>query len=196
MKMFTQNLTLTLGVIMAIVACSQTKEKTEESEDISAPIAIEGNSEPAKIINTNLMSSSGSELKGEATFMEAESGNIDLIVKLNGVAPGQHAVHIHEKGDCSAADASSAGGHWNPMNVDHGHRFEDDEFHKGDIGNITIGNDSTGVLDMEIAGWTIGGDSTTNILNKAVIVHAGPDDFSSQPSGAAGARIGCGVIKK
>ena len=64
------------------------------------------------------------------------------------------------------------------------------------IGNITIGEDSTGTFNMQVEGWSIEGDSTTNILNKAEIVHAGPDDFTSQPSGAAGPRIGCGVIAK
>lgn len=196
MKTLTKNFTLALGIAMAIVACAQTKDKTGEAEDSMAEPPVLKATETYQSITTELISTSGSDLKGTVTFAGTESSNINLTVELSGIAPGQHAVHIHETGDCSASDGTSAGGHWNPMGVNHGHRLEDEEFHKGDIGNITIGNDSTGTLSMEIEGWTIGGDSTSNILNRAVIVHAGPDDFTSQPSGAAGARIGCGVIKK
>lgn len=190
MKTLTRNLTLALGIGMAAFACSETKEKTEEVEVVRPETEMNN-----QTVTTNLMSTSGSELAGVVTFKEVANGSIDLTVALSGIAPGEHAVHLHETGDCSAPDGKSAGGHWNPMEVNHGHRIEDKQFHKGDIGNITIGNDSTGTLNMEIEGWSIGGDSTSNILNKAVIVHAGPDDFSSQPSGAAGPRIGCGVIK-
>lgn len=196
MKMLTKNFTLILGIAMAIVACAQTKEKAEDAEELMMESTVLEETETYQSITTDMISTSGSNLKGAITFSSTEKGTIDLMVELSGVTPGQHAVHIHEKGDCSALDGTSAGGHWNPLNVSHGNRFADEEFHKGDIGNITIGNDSTGTLSMEIEGWTIGGDSTSNILNKAVIVHAGPDDFTSQPSGAAGPRIGCGAIKK
>ncbi|KYG73976.1 superoxide dismutase [Roseivirga spongicola] len=196
MKILTKNLTLALGIGMAIFACSETKDKTEEVDQLEMEQTQPKTNMEDKTITTQIMSKSGSDLAGMVTFKEVADGSLDVTVALRGIAPGEHAVHLHETGDCSAPDGKSAGGHWNPLGVEHGHRLEDEEFHKGDIGNITIGEDSTGTFNMQVEGWSIEGDSTTNILNKAVIVHAGPDDFTSQPSGAAGPRIGCGVIAK
>lgn len=138
---------------------------------------------------------SNSGVTGTATFTE-ENGTVTLVLEVQNVkTPGKHAVHIHEFGDCSAPDASSAGGHWNPTNEAHGH-WGNDPFHKGDIGNIEIGEDGTGRLTMSTDLWSIGGDSTSNILGRSVIVHEGVDDFTSQPSGNAGGRIACGVIQQ
>ena len=195
MNTLTKNLKLVLGMAIAIVACTEARQKTEEVEDAVAKRVASEAQKTYRTITTPIKSINGSGLRGEATFKELENGAIDLTVRLNGVSPGEHAVHLHENGDCSAVDGSSAGGHWNPMDVSHGHRLEDEQFHLGDIGNITVGADSSGLFTMEVEGWTIGGDSTSNILQKAIIIHAGPDDFISQPSGAAGSRIGCGVIK-
>ena len=139
-------------------------------------------------------SASGSKLTGKVTFTSVGKNSVKFDLKIENAKPGSHAVHIHEKGDCSAADAKSAGGHWNPTNEKHGKRGTE-HFHKGDIGNVEVGNDGKGSMSMEIEGWCIGGDADCNILDKAVIVHAGADDFTSQPSGAAGDRVGCGVIK-
>lgn len=87
----------------------------------------------------------------------------------------------------------SAGGHWNPTNTAHG-KWGDGEFHLGDIGNITVGKDGTGVIELTTDLWEIGTGSDRDVVGKAIILHAGADDFTSQPSGAAGARIGCGAI--
>ncbi|RKQ42889.1 Cu-Zn family superoxide dismutase [Roseivirga pacifica] len=195
MRSFNNNMfTIALGIVTALVACTQVKEQKNDAPENEIP-SLKPNKE-FKVVTTELISRSGSELKGQVTFSELEEGKINLSVKLSGVKPGEHAVHIHEKGDCSAADGKSAGGHWNPLDVAHGNRMESETFHKGDIGNITVGEDGTGTLMLDVAGWTIGGSDVSNILGKAVIVHAGPDDFTSQPSGAAGARVGCGVIEK
>jgi Cu-Zn family superoxide dismutase len=141
-----------------------------------------------------LSGASDSNVTGSATFTQSGDGEVHLMLRVENVPPGDHAVHLHENGDCSAADASSAGGHWNPTNEDHGKRGEG-SFHKGDIDNMTVGEDGTGTIDMDVEGWSIGGGDDSNILNKAVIIHAGADDFTSQPSGDAGSRIACGVIE-
>ena len=73
-----------------------------------------------------------------------------------------HAVHLHENGDCSAEDGSSAGGHWNPTMKPHGKRGDGTSFHKGDIGNMTVGNDGKGTMSMTVDGWSIGGADSTN----------------------------------
>lgn len=137
---------------------------------------------------------SDSKLSGKASFKMQDDGMVHLMISLENANPGSHAVHLHEQGDCSAADGKSAGGHWNPTNMPHGKRGSG-QFHKGDIANMEVGQDGKGSIDMMIEGWSIGGDANSNIIDKAVIIHAGADDFTSQPSGDAGARVGCGVIK-
>lgn len=134
------------------------------------------------------------EMSAAATFTAMEGGKINFRLDVENFPPGEHAVHIHENGDCAASDYSSAGGHWNPTGENHGKRGVP-PFHKGDIANMTVGDDGRGTLDMVIEGWALGGGQNSNILNKAIIVHTGADDFTSQPSGNAGDRIACGVIK-
>ena len=104
------------------------------------------------------------------------------------------AVHLHEHGDCGDM-GKDAHGHWNPSNQNHG-KWGSESFHAGDIGNVKLDADGKGSFELETNLWTIGGDSTTNILNRAVIVHGGVDDYVTQPTGNAGGRIGCGVIKQ
>ena len=140
-----------------------------------------------------LGSASGSNLTGTATFTQ-NGETITLIVEIQNVSPGLHAVHIHEKGDCSAPDGTSAGGHWNPTNVAHG-KWGEGEFHLGDIGNITVGEDGTGTIELTTNLWEMGTGSDLDIVGTGIIVHADADDFTSQPSGNAGARIGCGAIQ-
>jgi Cu-Zn family superoxide dismutase len=141
-----------------------------------------------------ISSASGSEVTGTATFTQLEDGKVNLVLNVENLTPGEHAVHLHEKGDCSAPDATSAGPHWNPTGDEHGKRGENG-FHAGDISNITVGEDGVGTVDMDVEGWTIGDSADSDILNKAIIIHADPDDFTSQPAGAAGARVACGVIQ-
>ena len=137
---------------------------------------------------------SDSQVTGTATFTQLEDGKVNLVLDVENLSPGEHAVHLHENGDCSAPDATSAGAHWNPTGDDHGKRGENG-FHSGDISNMTVGEDGIGTIDMDLEGWTIGDSADSDILNKAIIIHADPDDFTSQPSGAAGARVACGVIQ-
>lgn len=104
------------------------------------------------------------------------------------------AVHIHENGACGDM-GKAAGGHWNPTIVNHG-KWGNGSFHLGDIGNISLDARGNGSMEMETSLWTITGTGTNNILNKGIIVHGGTDDYTSQPAGNAGTRIGCGVIEK
>src|SRR5690554_2320948 len=137
---------------------------------------------------------SGSEVTGTATFTQNENGDVTMAIRVENLSPGEHAIHLHENGDCSAPDATSAGSHWNPTDDPHGKRG-DNGFHAGDIDNLVAGEDGVATLEMEFDDWSIGGSEESNILNKAVIIHADPDDFESQPAGAAGGRIACGVIQ-
>ncbi len=138
---------------------------------------------------------SNSDISGMVTFTE-NAGVIKMQATISNASQGNHAIHIHAIGDCSADDGTSAGGHWNPTNENHG-KWGDTPFHRGDIGNVVIQTDGKGSFERETDLWCIGcDDNEKNILGKAIIIHQGPDDFSSQPAGAAGPRIGCGEIEK
>jgi Cu-Zn family superoxide dismutase len=157
-------------------------------------IAISCGPKKAKARAT-IQSASGSTLTGEAHFEESNNG-VKMTLTVKGATPGTHAVHLHESGDCSASDATSAGSHWNPKNEAHGNRASDGPFHSGDIANLEVGEDGTGTLEVTAADWSIGGDAQSDVIGKAVIIHASADDFVSQPAGNAGARVGCGVVEK
>lgn len=122
----------------------------------------------------------------------AEDAMMRVEVDLQGLEPGLHGFHIHEFGDCSADDASSAGGHYNPLDTRHGSP-DDEEHHVGDMGNIEAGEDGTVSTEREFFHLTFAGP--TSILGKAVVIHSQADDFETQPTGNAGARVGCGVIR-
>ncbi|HEX9427066.1 MAG TPA: superoxide dismutase family protein [Candidatus Polarisedimenticolia bacterium] len=140
-----------------------------------------------------IASKSDSHVTGTARFSEAD-GKVTLKLEIAGAEPGTHAVHLHEKGDCSAPDGTSAGGHWNPAHVDHG-KWGTMPFHRGDIGVFEVGSDGKGSLTLSTDLWTIGGAPESDVLGKTVIIHAKTDDFTTQPTGNAGGRIGCGVVE-
>ncbi|MDR2205970.1 MAG: superoxide dismutase family protein [Flavobacteriaceae bacterium] len=160
---------LLTGIFVVLVSCSTTKSYT-------------------------VLPKSNTETQGDVTFTQ-KGKTVTLKMNINNLAPGEHAVHIHEKGDCSAADASSAGGHWNPAKDDHG-KWGAEHFHMGDIGNLTANADGYGTLTFSTDKWCIGcDDESKNIIGKSIIIHAGQDDFTTQPTGNAGGRVGCMEIK-
>lgn len=151
------------------------------------------NTTPDAKVGIHLEPKSGSKVQGTAVFIE-KNGEVSLECKLTGLTPGVHAIHIHEKADCSATDAASAGGHWNPTFKKHG-KWTDAEHHKGDIGNFTANEDGEATVLFKTNEWCIGcGDNTKDILGKGLIVHEKPDDFVTQPTGNAGARVACSAI--
>ena len=170
-------------LLVAIVGCGGASKESGGETEVQT--------EPVKRATAYLTGRSGGDLGGSAIFINGPK--IDLQVTLEQAPPGEHAVHIHEIGDCSADDGSSAGGHWNPTGHDHG-RWDETPFHLGDIGNVVVNEEGDGSLSLSTDRWTMGGGGTNDIMGLAVVVHAVADDFTSQPSGAAGARIGCGVI--
>jgi Cu-Zn family superoxide dismutase len=134
-------------------------------------------------------------LTGTADFT-TENGKVKLSLTLSipAMANKSVAVHIHEMGDCGDM-GKGAHGHWNPTNQQHG-KWGTGSFHAGDIGNVSLDSTGKGTLQLETDLWTIGGDAKTDVLNHSIIVHSGMDDFTTQPTGNAGSRIGCGVIVK
>ncbi|UZT96384.1 superoxide dismutase family protein [Chryseobacterium fluminis] len=142
----------------------------------------------------SVLAKSNTQTGGTAKFMQKGD---DVIMKLDvtNLTPGIHAVHIHEKGDCSAADGTSTGGHWNPAKDDHG-KWGAEHFHMGDIGNLTADQSGNATLTFKTDKWCLGcADESKNIIGKGIIVHAAADDFHTQPTGNAGGRVGCVEIK-
>lgn len=170
---------LSLALIIAVVIGCKTSSDSSDS----------------KKLNIVFESKSNSNVTGTATFVE-KNGAVTFVATLAGLTPGVHAIHIHEKSDCTAADGSSAGGHWNPTFKKHG-KLGEGEAHKGDIGNFTADEKGNGTISFTTTEWGIGADDQTkNILGKGLIVHQGADDFVSQPAGNAGARVACSAIIK
>ncbi len=133
----------------------------------------------------------GSAVKGTVRFTQLEHG-VEISADLTGLTPGAHGFHIHEYGDCSAADGSSAGGHFNPDRMTHGGPGAAVS-HAGDYGNVTA--DASGHATLTIVSHRITLDQgPSGVLGRSVVVHEKADDLVSQPAGSAGARIGCGVI--
>lgn len=132
----------------------------------------------------------GNDVHGIVTFIKATEG-IKIVADVEGLSPGKHGFHIHEYGDCSAPDGTSAGGHFNPEGMPHG-APTDIKRHVGDLGNLEA--DSEGKAHYERIDNHISFSGSHSIVGLAVIIHAGEDDFASQPTGNAGARVACGVI--
>ena len=197
------NLTFILAILICISSCKEEKKSDAERDDSeitdteSNNMENNGNDVPSnKQVAFPLVSKSGSDVTGEVAFVEND-GVITMKATLNGLSEGKHAIHIHEKADCSSDDGKSTGGHWNPTAEPHGKWGDEGGYHKGDIGNFNADAEGNAEVSMSTDEWCIGcDDETKNILGKAIIVHQGVDDFTSQPSGAAGTRISCGGIIK
>lgn len=132
----------------------------------------------------------GSGVQGIVTFEKVDKG-VRVVADLSGLVPGKHGFHIHEFGDCTADDGSSAGGHFNPAGMPHS-MPSSDKRHAGDMGNIEAGSDGKAHVDYVDAVMKLSGEQS--IVGHAVIVHEKEDDLKTQPTGNAGGRIACGVI--
>lgn len=142
-----------------------------------------------------IMPKSGTETQGTVMFTQ-KGKNVTMDLNAYKLKPNStHAAHIHEFGDCSATDGSSAGGHWNPTSQSHG-KWGAMEHHAGDLGNLKTNADGTARMVMTTDKWCIGcNDASKNLVGKSIIIHAQADDFKTQPTGNAGGRVGCVEIK-
>lgn len=185
--------------------CLFTSCKKDKKEDIKTETDTEATvkeevkktksniSTESKKVKVALESKSDSGVTGNAVFTQ-DKGVVTMIVVLDGLSEGTHAIHLHEKADCSAADGTSAGGHWNPTAQPHGKWGDEKGYHKGDIGNLQADAKGHAIKSFSTDEWCIGcGDEQMDILNKAIIVHQGADDYG-QPTGNAGGRVSCGGI--
>lgn len=137
----------------------------------------------------------GSAVTGKVHFVQHLHGMVKVSGQVSGLKPNsEHGFHIHETGDCSSADGSSAGGHFNPGNTTHGKHGHSPQ-HAGDLPSLRANANGMAVVQYETSQIALG-HGTNNIAGRALIVHADPDDFTSQPTGNAGARLACAVIQQ
>ncbi|WP_423147821.1 superoxide dismutase family protein [Rubrolithibacter danxiaensis] len=188
-------LTINLG-LLACIACNNSNNTTNTSRDTDT-INTGNNNAAATAMEAHAdISATKSDTtgRGSADFRQKDDGTVEMNLKIDfpSLANKTVAVHIHEHGDCGDA-GKGAHGHWNPTNEKHG-KWDSSSYHSGDIGNVKLDDKGHGELTLSTNRWTIGGDEKTNILNRGMIVHSGVDDYTSQPSGNSGSRIGCGVI--
>lgn len=182
---------LAATIVCALAACSTTAEKTTPAAPAQPTT---GASSTASSATVNLASASGSLVSGKLAIAPMGDG-VHITGQIGGLGAGKtHAIHVHEKGDCSAADGSSAGGHFNPAGSAHG-RAGTPVHHAGDMDNIAANAQGVADINIHLAGVTLGGGAANDIAGRAVVVHAAADDYTSQPAGNAGARVACGVIK-
>ncbi|MFH4964094.1 superoxide dismutase family protein [Gaetbulibacter sp. M235] len=186
----------TLALIMVLsISCKNEKKETEKQVEETF-VEKEAPASNVEVIKFALEPKSDSNVSGTVTFTQ-ENGIVTMVAEMEGLTEGTHAIHIHEKADCSSPDGKSTGGHWNPTAQPHGKWGAEEGYHKGDIGNFTAEASGKGSITFTTDEWCIGcGDETKDILGKAVIVHAGTDDYTTQPTGDAGGRVSCaGIIE-
>lgn len=141
-----------------------------------------------------LASASASIVSGRLA-LSSQPGGVRITGTLGGLrAHQQAAFHVHERGDCSAMDASSAGGHFNPLGQVHG-RSGQVARHLGDMDNLQADAEGRVAVDVHLPEVVLGGDAPNDILGRALVVHSQADDYHSQPAGNAGVRVACGVIR-
>lgn len=180
---------LVAGGLM-VTGCEQAAEEDMTTTDTTTTETVESNVRAV----VNLEPTEGNTARGTITFLMEDDSTVQVSGTISGLAPGEHGIHVHENGDCSAPDASSAGPHFNPTGAMHGGPDAGmDQRHVGDLGNIQAGADSTAAV--QITDNVITFEGTNSIIGKALVVHETADDLTTDPSGNSGARLACGVIQ-
>ncbi len=195
MKRFNLLLLLTVTLIWTGCGLGPTEEAVTQDTLKVEKNADADKSNEAKVAVAVMEATAGNKLTGKVVFTE-KNGKVTMEADINGAPEGRHAIHIHEFGDCSTKDGSSAGGHWNPTGQRHGKWGDAEGYHRGDIGNFEVDADGHGTMTMTTDEWCVGcDDANKNVVGHSMIIHVGEDDFVSQPTGDAGKRLGCGVIE-
>lgn len=181
-----KNLVVVGGIALVMLSACAQKEK-QTAEVAPAPVVVA----PTKA-QAVLKAAKGYKVKGIIHFTE-EAGQMKIETMVDGLKAGPHGFHIHEVGDCSKADFSSAGGHFNPGHGEHG-ATTSEKRHAGDLGNLTANGKKKAYTTITASGLTMQ-PGAESIIGKAVVIHKDKDDLKSQPAGNSGARIACGVIE-
>lgn len=197
-------------IALVAVGCHSEQDKRDigKQKEERPPVAIVVNQPPQKVepemqkkktaapkkmiskAHCVLSAKGQNAVVGAVTFSQVEGG-VRIIADVGGLSHGKHGFHIHEHGDCSSADGSSAGGHFNPTNKKHGGP-DSGERHLGDLGNLEANESGFAHYDKVIKELSLNGDNS--IVGKSIVVHADEDDLKTDPAGNSGKRIACGLI--
>jgi Cu-Zn family superoxide dismutase len=178
-------------LLLLTLGCTTASRTSAPSGESAASSAIAGATGPAA--TAVIEPRSGSTLSGSAKFIGVQDG-LGAHVEVQGATPGAHGVPVHEKGDCSDPKAASAGPHYNPNGGAHHGGPVTPVRHGGDLGNIEVGPDGKGTLDVVVTGLSVA-NVDNGVVGRAIVVHEKVDDLATDPAGNSGARIGCGVIQ-
>ena len=183
---------------LALAACSKAPETAPATTATMATpggdAAADTTAAAAPTALVALAPTKDSKVSGTLTLSQ-EPGGVGITGTVGNLEPGsKHGFHVHEKGDCSAPDAASAGGHFNPSMGEHGNPGAAGGHHLGDIPNLEADSAGTAQVKMTVAGATLRDGGPNDLIGKGVIVHAMPDDYMTQPSGNSGGRVACGGI--
>ncbi|MHA7942757.1 superoxide dismutase family protein [Formosa sp. 3Alg 14/1] len=201
----------TLLIAMCVIGLASCENKKKDNNSMSNPThtpdkeSVIENAENAKDASTDnaiqiqvtMEAKSDSKVSGNIVFTQVDD-TVKMLGELEGLKPNtEHAIHLHETADCSAHDAKSSGGHWNPTDSKHGKWGDAEGYHHGDIGNFTTDENGNATVTFETDQWCLNcEDETKTIVGRGIIIHEGTDDFTTQPTGDAGKRIACGAINR
>ena len=192
---------LPAAVALALIAGCESSGKDDSSSSSSSSSAkkMDANDKAAAVANLKTAAAASTQPKwgkptGTVTFTPAGDDKVKVAYDLKGLTPGTHGFHIHEKGDLSAADFSSAGPHFNPTKHKHAGPDSKDR-HAGDLGNIEADTSGNAKGTVTAEGLSIGGGAANDIIGRSIVVHEKADDLKSDPSGNSGARVAAGVIE-
>jgi Cu-Zn family superoxide dismutase len=190
-----RNLHLLLALFLLAACGGQDLDGPVDTADESAPMTEAEASLQDDVAARAVLRNRLNEEVGSAELTET-AGSVRLAVEIADLQPGEHGFHIHETGSCDAPDFESAGGHFNPTDEEHG-IMDPEGSHVGDMANLVVSQDGTAEAARTIDRANLG-DGPRSLLRSggtAIMIHARPDDYETDPSGAAGARIACGVIE-
>lgn len=188
------------GIVLLGAGCGRTEDAAEvpqpPSNQVDSGAVASDPTPPGQLphsASAEMAATRGHTANG-ALAVSADANGIRITGALQGMPPdSEFGFHVHEKGDCSAPDASSAGEHFNPANRQHGHPGSESR-HAGDMFNLKSSSQGIAQVDLVVSGLSLHQGRPTDVLGKALVVHAKPDDYKSQPAGNSGDRIACGVI--
>lgn len=210
MKQSTLHFSIIVGLTMATAISGCSPDQKDSAPAAAAPIAAESapaetmpappvesvpEAIPAASATASMKSVEGMSVSGDLK-LAPEAGGVRISGTISGLTPGsEHGFHIHETGDCSGPDFKTAGGHFNPSGMEHGNP-NSAMHHAGDMMNLAVSDSGMATLDVTVPGVTLGDGGGADVMNRAIVIHAKADDYTSQPAGDAGDRVACAVISK
>jgi len=177
-----------IGAVALAAACDRPDPEVNRTADVTGEVVAD------QMVHVQLTPTSGQTTAGRLSFSDTTDG-VKVTGRISGLPVDREiGFHVHEVGDCSAPDASSAGDHFNPGLQPHGDP-DGDEHHAGDMPNLDVDEEGVAEVDVTLEGLRLDWPpANLNVRNRAVVVHAQADDYETQPAGASGDRVACGVI--